>query len=132
MRRVVLTATATASACAAVALAATDTPATMAQPVRTTAVGVGLREWSVTTYRASVRPGRVRLNLTNYGEDVHNLQVFGPRAYRSAISADVAPARGTARLSVMLRRTGSYRLLCVKPGHSGLGMRARLRVSRAR
>lgn len=94
-------------------------------------VGVGLREWRVTVYRPAVRPGRVVLKLTNFGEDAHNVRVFGPRGYRSAVSADVrAGGRGTLRLR--LRRAGRYRLVCVKPGHPALGMRATLRVRRGR
>jgi copper binding plastocyanin/azurin family protein len=93
-------------------------------------VGVGLREWSVAVYRTHARPGRLKLNLTNFGEDAHDLQVFGPAGYRSARSPEVAPAGGRETLRVTLQRTGAYRLLCMKPGHAGLGMRATLRVSR--
>lgn len=93
-------------------------------------VGVGMREWSVAVYRTSARPGRVKLNLTNFGEDAHDLQVFGPAGYRSALSPEVAPFGGRQTLRVTLRRTGTYRLLCMKPGHARLGMRATLRVSR--
>jgi hypothetical protein len=97
-----------------------------AQPA--TPVGVGLREWRVSVYRASVPAGRVRLNLTNFGEDAHNLVVVGPRGRRGHVSADVAPGGGRKTLRVTLRRPGRYRLLCVKPGHLALGMRASLRV----
>ena len=93
-------------------------------------VGVGMREWSVAVYRTHARPGRVKLNLTNFGEDAHDLQVFGPAGYRSARSPEVAPFGGRETLRVTLQRTGTYRLLCMKPGHAGLGMRATLRVSR--
>jgi plastocyanin len=93
-------------------------------------VGVGLREWSVAMYRTRARPGAVKLNLTNFGEDAHDLQVFGPGGYRSARSPEVAPFGGRETLRVTLRRTGTYRLLCMKPGHAEQGMRATLRVRR--
>jgi uncharacterized cupredoxin-like copper-binding protein len=48
------------------------------------------------------------------------------------VSADVAPFGGRLTMTVSLRRTGIYRLLCVKPGHPELGMRATLRVTPAR
>jgi hypothetical protein len=99
--------------------------------VHATPVGLGLREWRIGVYRTHVRAGRVRLNMTNFGEDAHNLQVTGPGGYRSAVSADVAPFGGRLTLAVSLRRAGIYRLVCVKPGHPELGMRASLRVTPA-
>jgi hypothetical protein len=103
-----------------------------AAPPPATAVGVGLREWRVSVFRPRVPAGRVRLNLTNFGEDAHNLVVVGPRGGRSRVSADVAPGGGRLALAVTLRRRGVYRLLCVKPGHLARGMRATLRVTRRR
>jgi hypothetical protein len=94
-----------------------------------TPVGVGLREWRVSVYRARVPAGRVRLNVTNFGEDAHNLVVAGPRGHRGRVSADVAPGGGRLTLRLRLRRPGVYRLLCVKPGHLARGMRATLRVT---
>ena len=56
---------------------AVPTPAPAAQrgPV---AVGVAAREFSLSLYERSVRPGRVRFNLTNFGEDGHDLVVLRP------------------------------------------------------
>jgi uncharacterized cupredoxin-like copper-binding protein len=99
-----------------------------AHAARTTAVGIGLREWSVTVYRRTARAGTVRFYLTNRGEDVHDLRVKGPHGYRSAISADVAPGGGQSTLVTHLRKPGVYRLVCVKPGHEQLGMRATIKV----
>lgn len=93
-----------------------------------TAVGIGMREFALTVYRPSVAPGPVRFNVTNRGEDAHNLQVFGPRGYRSPVSPDMKGLGGRATLEVRLKQRGTYRLLCVKPGHPGLGMRATLKV----
>jgi plastocyanin len=90
-------------------------------------VGVGTHEYRFGLYRNTVRPGAVQFNLHDFGEDAHNLVVFGPRGYRSAVSPDVVPGRDVS-FAVRLRRTGTYRLVCVKPGHAARGMRATLRV----
>lgn len=93
-------------------------------------VGVGLREYRISVYRPAVRVGRVVFNLTNFGEDAHDLQVRGPRGYRSRISPDVGAAGGRLAFRVTFTRPGTYQLLCPKPGHVKLGMRTTLRVTR--
>lgn len=97
---------------------------------RTTAVGVGVREYRIALYRSRVLPGRVRLNIDNLGEDGHDLQVSGPGAtstIRGASPELVAGERHT--LTVTLRRRGLYRLVCTIGDHAGRGMVARLRVA---
>jgi plastocyanin len=96
----------------------------------TTPVGLGMREYRFSVYRSAVHAGRVNFNMTNFGEDAHNLRVTGPRGYRSALSPDVAPGGGHLRFTVHLRRAGTYRLVCLKPGHAAKGMKATLRVTR--
>lgn len=122
---------ATVLAVAAVAVAGTlAVPAGAAAPAsRTTTVGVGLREWSVALYRPRVRVGSVAFKLTNRGEDAHDLQVQGPRGFRSRVSPVVA-AGDRGELRVRLARPGLYRVICTLPGHERLGMRAVLRVTR--
>ena len=93
-------------------------------------VGLGLREYHISVYRPAVRAGRVTFTMTNFGDDAHDLQVAGPGGYRSSVSPDVATLGGRLRFRVTLRRPGTYQLLCVKPGHVKLGMRATLRVNR--
>jgi len=95
-----------------------------------TAVGIGMREWSITRYRAKVEAGTVRFLVTNRGEDAHNLRVRGPHGYRSRVSDDAAPGGGRVTLTTRLKRPGRYVLVCVKPGHEQLGMRATLKVIR--
>ncbi len=99
---------------------------------RATAVGVGLREYRVALYGSRVRPGRVRLNLENLGEDGHDLRVIGPSGAASAVrgtSPEVEPgARHT--LKVTRHRRGLYRLVCTLADHEARGMVARLRVVR--
>ncbi|HMJ35563.1 MAG TPA: hypothetical protein VK501_16765 [Baekduia sp.] len=95
-----------------------------ADPVR--AVGVGAREFSLAVYRPRVRAGRLKLNLRNLGEDVHDLVVR--RSGRTlATLAPVKPG-GTGILRVALRTPGRYQLVCTVADHAQRGMRATLRV----
>ena len=93
-----------------------------------TPVGLGMREYRFSLYRPTVHAGRIAFNMTNYGEDRHNLRVSGPGGYRSAVSPEVAPFGGRVRFTVNLRRAGTYRLVCLEPGHAAKGMKATLRV----
>jgi len=61
------------AACLALVAALAGAGAAPASP--STAVGVTTREFRFGVFRASVPPGWVRFNVTNRGEDVHNLQV---------------------------------------------------------
>ena len=129
-----------ALACAALAATYGASPATPASSskasaaTRTTAVGVGLREYRVALYRSRVLPGRVRLNLENLGEDGHDLRVTGPSGGSTAsvvrgTSPEVKPGARTT-LKVTLKRRGLYRLVCTLADHEARGMVARLRVVR--
>ena len=101
------------------------TPAVARAPV---AIGIAQHEYRISTYRKVVKPGPVKFNITNYGEDAHNLVVAGPRRFR-ATGPDVEPGERAA-FRVRLRRTGTYRLLCTRANHLSLGMRAKLIVRR--
>jgi hypothetical protein len=103
---------------------AVDTPAGPATPV-----GHGMREYRFSLYRPSVHAGTVAFNMTNFGEDAHNLRLSGPGGYRSAVGRDVKPG-GHLRFTVHLLRAGTYSLVCLKPGHAAKGMKAKLRVTR--
>jgi plastocyanin len=94
-----------------------------------TAVGVGEREYRVYPYRTRVKPGTVRFNISNLGEDAHNLQVRGPHGYRSSVTPDIGSGRDFT-LTAHLRRAGTYTLICTKPGHAAKGMKARFVVRR--
>jgi plastocyanin len=97
--------------------------------LRTTAVGVGVREYRIALYRSHVAPGRVRLNIENLGEDGHDLRVSGPGA-TPAIRGTSPELRAGERhtLTVTLKRPGLYRLVCTIGDHEARGMVARLRV----
>ena len=95
----------------------------------TTPVGLGMREYRFSIYRPSVHAGAVAFNMTNFGEDAHNLRISGPGGYRSAVSRDVEPG-GHLRFTVHPLRAGTYTLVCLKPEHAARGMKATLRVTR--
>jgi plastocyanin len=94
-----------------------------------TAVGVSEREFSLSPYRHSVRPGTVRFFVTNFGEDVHNLALRTPGGRLVKVSPDIASGRRMT-VTVRVRRPGRWVLVCTKAGHEQLGMRAVLRVKR--
>jgi plastocyanin len=100
-------------------------PAAARAPV--TAVGVSEREFSLSLYRRAVAAGTVRFNVTNFGEDVHNLVARGPGGVRLPASADIG-AGDRVSVTWRLRRPGRWVLLCTKAGHARLGMRAVLVV----
>lgn len=91
-----------------------------------TAVGIAEREFHITPYRRSVPVGLVKLNIRNYGEDVHNLVIRGPGKF-AAIGPDVDSGTGTS-WTVRLRRPGTYSLLCTRANHLKLGMKSKLKV----
>ena len=106
-------------------LAAAASPAVARAPV---SIGIAQHEYKISTYRKAVKPGPVKLNITNYGEDTHNLVVKGPRGF-VVNGPDVEPGERAA-LPLRLRRTGTYLLLCTRANHLSLGMRAKLAVRR--
>ena len=101
--------------------------AAIAAVVSATNVGVGAREYRFAVYRPVVDRGTIALNLHDFGEDAHDVQVRGPHGYRSAVSPDVLPGEDL-RFVVHLRHAGRYTLVCLKPGHLARGMKATLTV----
>lgn len=95
-----------------------------------TAVGIAQREHYITPYRRSVPVGAVKLNIRNYGEDVHNLVIRGPKRFR-AVGPDVDSGSG-ATWVVRLRRPGTYQLLCTRANHHRLGMKSKIKVVKRR
>ena len=93
-----------------------------------TSVGVAQREFHITPYRRSVPPGGVKLNIRNFGQDVHNLVVRGPGGF-TAVGPDVDPGQ-SASWTVKLRKPGTYQLLCTRADHLALGMKSNLTVAK--
>jgi plastocyanin len=106
-------------------VAAARRPARMA---RASAVGIGAREFRFAIYRASVPAGRVSFNVTNYGEDGHDLVVLDRRGRTLARSGEV---RSGAQASVAVGLApGTYRLRCDLADHARRGMHTTIRVTR--
>jgi plastocyanin len=95
------------------------------QPV---AIGVAQREYHITAYRTTVTPGRVRLNVQNFGQDTHNLVVRGPHHYRLQ-GPDIRSGEHVT-INARLLRPGTYMLLCTRANHQALGMWTRIHVRR--
>jgi hypothetical protein len=92
-----------------------------------TSVGIAEREFHITAYRRSVPAGVVKLNIRNFGEDVHNVVVRGPKGF-TAVGPDVDAGKN-ATWTVNLRKPGSYQLLCTRANHMRLGMKSKLTVT---
>jgi len=87
-------------------------------------------EYSLVLSRQSVVRGRALIQLVNRGEDPHDLRLRR-RGGSHAISISETRPGAIAQAGVRLR-AGRYRLWCSLPGHRVRGMRATLRVKRAR
>jgi plastocyanin len=116
---------------AAAVIGLTGVAATRSHAAANTAVGVSEREYRINAYRRTVPPGIVRFNVTNFGEDAHDLTVVTKRGTVLATSGEIRSER-QATLRVRLTRPGTYRLLCVKLDHAARGMRATVVVRRPR
>lgn len=93
-----------------------------------TAVGVSAREFRFSTYRTSAPHGVVRFNLSNYGEDGHDLVVETKGGRDLARTGEV---RSGQRATLRLRLApGTYRLVCDIADHAARGMRTTFRVTR--
>ncbi len=91
-------------------------------------LGIAEREFRISTYADSVRRGPVKFNVTNFGQDTHNLVIKGPKHFLVK-GPDVEPGN-RASVRANLRRPGTYYLLCTRANHRKLGMHAKLVVRR--
>ncbi len=107
---------------------ATAHPAHPTAPARATAVGIGEREFRLAVYRASAPAGVVRFNVTNYGEDKHDL-VIRDRHGRKLATSGVVLSGGRIVVATHLR-PGTYRLRCELADHARRGMRTTIRIVR--
>jgi hypothetical protein len=96
---------------------------------------VTAQEYSLMLSRQSIRSGTAVIQLLNRGEDPHDLRLRRiPRRGVSARRTHDVPETAAGELAELETRlpAGRYRLWCSLPGHRALGMRATLRVKRAR
>jgi hypothetical protein len=87
-------------------------------------------EYSLVLSRQSIVRGPALIQFMNRGEDPHDLKLQRTGGTHAISVSETRPgALAAANVSL---RTGRYRLWCSLPGHRALGMRAKLRVRRAR
>ncbi len=110
-----------------VALGAGDAGASGRAPAR---MLVYAQEWSLWLSRASLPAGRVTVQLSNRGQDAHDLRIrrlrHGDMVGR-AQAVSVTPSGGLHQATWKLGR-GSYELYCSLPGHLHRGMHVRIVV----
>ncbi len=110
------------------AAAAAALTAQAAQPAGPARLGIGATEFHLVLSRASVKAGRVIIQLQNQGEDVHDLRLRkfgGKRTYSFPLTSPGARVTRTLKLV-----PGRYRLWCSVADHRQLGMQTVLRVRR--
>ena len=122
MTRAVVAALA-ALAVAAVAVASSA----QARPTALGRVQVVEKEFTLTLSRLSVHPGRVIIQVVNFGQDPHDLMMLrnakGAKAYHVGVVQPGSQGELDARLV-----PGRYQLWCSLPGHRASGMHATLTV----
>ena len=89
------------------------------------------QEWSLWSSRGSLPAGGVEVQLTNRGQDAHDLRIapLGAHGRLGHVVGGVATTRsGRLGSAVWHIKHGVYELYCSLPGHRALGMQARLVV----
>ncbi|MFY9488912.1 MAG: hypothetical protein WAP35_09500 [Solirubrobacterales bacterium] len=92
----------------------------------TSYVQASAREFYYGLSRSTVRPGSVKFEVVNFGEDDHDLAITRKGGSTIAVTAEIKPGEYTT-VTRKLRR-GSYVLWCTISDHKSRGMRAVLRV----
>jgi len=113
---------------AAAASPAFAAPAPEPVPSRLLVTG---REYSLTLSRAKLRAGDAIVQLHNFGEDPHDLDLQRVGSDRVFEVGEVAPGE-TGTLELRLRRRSTYRLWCSIDPHAALGMEATLKTKAKR
>lgn len=105
-----------------------DDPA--ARSAARTAVQVVGREFRITLSKRKVKPGRLRVEFVNFGEDDHDLAISRKGSRYTRQLRELRPKEREVR-SIRVNR-GSYVFWCTIDNHKRLGMRATLRVKSTR
>ena len=95
-------------------------PSAPPAPLLPRRTAVDLDEFYVRPARRTLGSGAVELNVTNFGEDPHDLTIDG--------HAQVLLAPGESAQLALTLAAGSYRLYCSLEGHEQLGMTTQLLV----
>lgn len=88
---------------------------------------VTAREYSFALSKWKLDAGQSIIQLYNYGEDPHDLQIQRSGSPRVRSLGEVEPGE-TGTLEMKLRRKSSYTLWCSIEGHRDLGMLSSLRT----
>ncbi len=112
---------------AAAAIVAGAIPSAFAaQTSATTRTQVVEDEWRLTPSRSRVRPGTLKIEVVNMGEDDHDFVIAragGGLYYDSSV---IAPGE-RAEFKFKVKR-GTYKLWCAIANHADRGMRSKIRV----
>ncbi len=92
---------------------------------------VTAREFSFTLSKPKLDAGQSIIQLYNYGEDPHDLELQRVGGPTVKDLGEVLPGE-TGQLATKLRRKSTYTLWCSIPGHADLGMVATLKTSAKR
>jgi plastocyanin len=80
----------------------------------------------------TVRPGTIRLTLTNTGpERPHTIAVKNRSGQGDLVRSERAPVGGAASIEFTVSEEGAYQLYCTLPGHADRGQVGTLNVRRA-
>lgn len=99
-------------------------PAPPAAPAR---LGVKAFEWGFTLSRTSLASGDTIVELSNRGEDEHNLHIQPVNGGTETVIPDTMPS--TYERVRFDTQPGVYRLWCALPDHAELGMDTTVRVT---
>jgi uncharacterized cupredoxin-like copper-binding protein len=113
---------------AAVAVMATVGLSTAhAAPAGPSFVQVTEKEWQITLSRASVKKGKVFMELVNFGTDAHDLVVLrNVKGAKPTAFKQVDPNGRSEKALTLV--AGRYTLWCSLPGHRERGMKTTLVV----
>lgn len=103
-------------------------PAQAAAPL--SRVQVVALEFHYRLSRVRIPPGPVRIELANFGEDEHDLQL--QRVGGTTVHKLPMALPGQRQIINLRLKPGVYRLSCSLGDHAARGMRAKLRVRRPR
>lgn len=113
---------------AAVSLCAGVIISSAAQASTYSAVQASGSEFRIGLSRHQVKPGKLRVEFVNFGEDDHDLAILRKRT-GSVRRLDIVKPGENASITMPVRK-GSYVLWCTISDHKAKGMRAVLRVKR--
>jgi plastocyanin len=111
-----------------VALVSAIASAGPAEAGKSSGVLVSGKEYRLTLSRASVSPGKLRVEFDNFGEDDHDLAIMRRGTSKVYYLPTVHP--GDRAVKNITTRKGSYVMWCTISDHKARGMRAVLRVKK--